>query len=187
MTDLPAATVILLAEDEALVRMFAADLLRDETGFKVIEAVNADEALTVLEATSDVRALVTDVEMPGSLDGFTLARLVHKAWPHIGIVVVSARVGPAPGDMPPDALFVAKPYSTTVLVDAVHAVLAARSDLILLPDAGPSSQEEPIAPETAAAIGSARPMLPVGLPLDPMQMAIGSVGGLAQPLSEPDE
>ena len=42
-------------------------------------------------------AVVTDVEMPGSLDGFTLARLVHKAWPHIGIVVVSARAGPGPG------------------------------------------------------------------------------------------
>jgi two-component system, response regulator PdtaR len=185
MADTPAPTVVLLAEDEALVRMFAADLLRDEAGFKVIEAVNADEALTVLEATSDVRALVTDVEMPGSLDGFTLARLVHKAWPHIGIVVVSARVGPGPGDMPLGARFVAKPYSTTALIDAVNAVLDARSGPILLPDA--TAAEQRIAPETVPATEPPRPLLPVGLSIDPLQAAIGSVGGLAQPLSEPDE
>ena len=95
-------TVILLVEDEALVRMFAADLLREEAGFKVIEAVDADEALTVLEAGPDVHALVTDVEMPGTLDGFTLARLVHKAWPSVlswrrrGPPTPKARCPPAP-------------------------------------------------------------------------------------------
>jgi CheY-like chemotaxis protein len=57
----------------------AADVLREDGGLKVIEVINADEILTALEATADIRALVTDVEMPGSLDGFTLARVVKQA------------------------------------------------------------------------------------------------------------
>ena len=179
-------TVILLVEDEALVRMFAADLLREEAGFKVIEAVDADEALTVLEAGPDVHALVTDVEMPGTLDGFTLARLVHKAWPQIGIVVVSARAAPAPSEMPPGARFVLKPYSIAGLIDAVRAVLDFDSGPILLP--GTAKADEASTPPSAIPPGDAgQPLLPVGVPLDPLQTAIGSVGGLAQPLAEPEE
>jgi CheY-like chemotaxis protein len=55
--------VVLVVEDQTLVRMFMADFL-DEAGFKVFEAVNADEALTVLQARPDVQAVVTDIEMP---------------------------------------------------------------------------------------------------------------------------
>jgi two-component system, response regulator PdtaR len=66
--------VVLVVEDQTLVRMFMADFL-DEAGFKVFEAVNADEALTVLQARSDVQAVVTDIEMPaGSMNGLKLAR-----------------------------------------------------------------------------------------------------------------
>src|SRR5918998_6850671 len=115
--------VVLLVEDEALVRMMAADVLREEGGFKVVEVVNADEALTVLEATADVRALVTDVGMPGSLDGFTLARVVKQAWPHIGVVVSSGRMAPGPKDLPSGALFIPKPYRPEALVTAVRTVL----------------------------------------------------------------
>jgi two-component system, response regulator PdtaR len=57
--------VVLLVEDEPLVRMFNADVL-DEAGFRVIEAVNADEAVALIEVRPDIRAVVTDVGMPGS-------------------------------------------------------------------------------------------------------------------------
>jgi CheY-like chemotaxis protein len=70
--DSQAPVVVLLAEDETLVRMVAAEMLREEGGFKTIEAADADQALTVLEAMANVQALVTDVEMPGS----SLAALV---------------------------------------------------------------------------------------------------------------
>ena len=70
--------IILLVEDEALVRMLASDILTEEAGYRVIEAVNADEALTLLEARPDVRLVFTDVDMPGSLNGFTLARIVDR-------------------------------------------------------------------------------------------------------------
>lgn len=67
-------TVVLLVEDEPLVRMTAADEL-DDAGFRVLEAKNADEALVVLEAhSSEVQVLFTDVNMPGSMDG---------AWGHV--------------------------------------------------------------------------------------------------------
>jgi CheY-like chemotaxis protein len=75
--------------------MFVSDALREEGNFRVIEAAYADEALTLLETAWDsVRVLITDVEMPGSMDGFTFTRVVRKAWPHIGLVVVSGRMRP---------------------------------------------------------------------------------------------
>lgn len=116
------SVVVLLAEDEAPVRMMAADVLREQGGFKVVAVVDADEALTVLEATTDVRALVADAEMPGSLDGFSLARVVKQAWPHIGIVVTSGTMAPGPQELPPSALFIPRPYRPAELIAAVREV-----------------------------------------------------------------
>lgn len=79
--------VALVAEDEVLLRMEAADLLND-AGFSVQEAVNAEGALGYLERHPEVQLLFTDVQMPGACDGFALAREVAQRWPHIAIVVV---------------------------------------------------------------------------------------------------
>ena len=65
--------VILLVEDEVLVRMVAADVLED-AGFTVLESTNAEEALRLLETRPDVQVLFTDVNMPGALDGLGLRR-----------------------------------------------------------------------------------------------------------------
>ena len=72
--------VILLGEDEPLVRMLGVDVLED-AGFAVVEATNAAEALKTLETTPEVRVLFTDVNMPGQMDGLQLARLVHEQRP----------------------------------------------------------------------------------------------------------
>jgi hypothetical protein len=93
-----AATVILVVEDEALVRMVVSDTLAD-AGYRVIDAVNADDALLLLGLRADVEAVVTDVQMPSKLDGF--ARIVAERWPGMGLVVSSAGAQPAPGDLPP--------------------------------------------------------------------------------------
>src|SRR5579864_352484 len=82
--------VILVVEDEALVRLAAVGMLED-AGFRMIEAVNADHALELLAADSDVQLLFTDVNMPGTINGLALARQVHDRWPHIGIMVASAK------------------------------------------------------------------------------------------------
>ncbi|MCD6070007.1 MAG: response regulator receiver protein, partial [Microvirga sp.] len=82
--------VILLVEDEPLVRMAAADDLQD-AGFHVLEAANADVALAVLESCSDdVQVLFTDIDMPGSMNGLALAESVQQRWPHISLLISSA-------------------------------------------------------------------------------------------------
>jgi CheY-like chemotaxis protein len=85
--------VVLVVEDETLMRMFMADFL-DEAGFKVFEAVTADEALTVLQARPDVQVVVTDIEMPGTMNDLELTRVVRKRWPGVGVVISSGRAPP---------------------------------------------------------------------------------------------
>jgi CheY-like chemotaxis protein len=164
-TNTPA--IVLLVQDEAILRMFVSDALREEGGFRVIEAANADEALTLLEAAGDnVQALITDVEMPGSMDGFTFTRVVRKAWPHIGLVVVSGRMKPQRDEVPEGSVFLAKPFAIPDLMNAVQSVLD---------------------PEPPVPAESAPPVLPAGIKIHQPHTSIGSAGGLAQPLPEPEE
>src|SRR5918994_5122827 len=90
--------VVLVVEDEPLVRMTAVDEL-EEVGFQVLEAANADVAMTVLEARSDeVQVLFTDVNMPGSMDGLALAERVHRRWSHIRLLISSGYARPYPDE-----------------------------------------------------------------------------------------
>ncbi|MBM1172247.1 response regulator [Microvirga arabica] len=114
---------ILVVEDEALVRMTLVDVLED-AGFKVIEAVHADEALRVLKAVWDIQAMVTDVEMPrGSINGFELARQVRASRRDIGVLIASGRAAPKPGDLPEGALFIGKPVHPETLVRLIGTLL----------------------------------------------------------------
>lgn len=119
--------VVLLAEDEPLVRMFNADAL-DEAGFRVVEAANGEEALSLFEARPDVSAVVTDVEMPGSIDGFALARHITDRQPFVGVLIVSGRVRPSKEDLPDESGFLAKPYSSAELLQALRTVLATHDE-----------------------------------------------------------
>jgi len=93
------AAVVLVVDDEELLRLHAADLLEEE-GFEVIEAPNAEAALQVLASRPDVRLLFTDIHMPGPLDGMDLARRVHERWPHVLLVVTSGRGRPSDDEIP---------------------------------------------------------------------------------------
>jgi CheY-like chemotaxis protein len=115
--------VVLLVEDELLVRMTAADEL-EEAGFQVLEAANADVALKVLEARSDeVLVLFTDVHMPGSMDGMELAEQVHARWPHVRILISSGYARPHQDEIPDDGRFMPKPYHGATLVRHVHELV----------------------------------------------------------------
>jgi two-component system, response regulator PdtaR len=115
--------LVLVVEDATPVRMFMADFL-DEAGFKVFEAVNADEALTVLKARPDVQAVVTDIEMPaGSMDGLNLARTIQERWPGIGIVVTSGRERPGPDDLSDKVAFLAKPYLPDTIINVIRQMV----------------------------------------------------------------
>ena len=106
-------------EDEPLVRLVAADILM-EAQFRVIEAADAEEALTVLKSEVDV--VLSDVEMPPGMNGYDLARHIHRNWPTVGLLVASGREWPRPHDLPPGAVFMGKPYSHATLVS--HALAA---------------------------------------------------------------
>src|SRR5215207_7060635 len=114
--------VVLLVEDEPLVRILLSELLT-ESGFRVVEAANAQEALTILGAELDVRVMLTNVDMPPGLNGYELARHVHELWPGVGILVTSGRQRPTNGDLPRGAAFLAKPMPNEVLVSYVKAAV----------------------------------------------------------------
>jgi hypothetical protein len=78
------STNILVVEDEMVLRMRAVDIVED-AGFTAVQAVNADEALSILESRSDISLLFSDIQMPGSMDGLKLAHAVHDRWPSIKI------------------------------------------------------------------------------------------------------
>src|SRR5580698_10928023 len=90
---------VLVVEDEMLLRMRAVDIVED-AGFTPIEAVNADQALAILESRSDIALLFTDIQMPGSMDGLKLAYAVHERWPPIKIILVSGQLNLSDSEKP---------------------------------------------------------------------------------------
>jgi DNA-binding NtrC family response regulator len=102
--------IVLVVEDELLVRMSAVDLV-EEAGFVALEAANADDAMAVIEGhDTDIHIIFTDIDMPGSMDGLGLARTVRDRWPLMRIIVASGHRTPAQADLPSGAAFFAKPY-----------------------------------------------------------------------------
>lgn len=112
---------ILIVEDELLIRFMLSDGLRDE-GYQVIEACNADEALTILE-TAIPDLLISDVRMPGSLDGLELLRTVRGTVPNLPVIITSGHVDPAEALGDGASLVARKPYSLETVFDAVRNVL----------------------------------------------------------------
>src|SRR6202020_219537 len=99
--------VVLVVEDEPIIRLGAVDLI-ESAGFEVIEARDADHAIEILNARRDIRIVVTDIEMPGSMDGLKLAAAIRDRWPPINIIITTGKVRPL--DIPANALFIPKPY-----------------------------------------------------------------------------
>ena len=123
MADVPSRQVVLVVEDEALVRMTAVGMI-EEAGFEVLEAANADEAILLLEARRDLTVVFTDIEMPGSMDGLRLAQAVRGRWPPIKIIATSGRYIVRDGDLPSGGLFLAKPYSSDQISSALRNLTA---------------------------------------------------------------
>ena len=102
--------VVLVVEDEFLLRMDAADMIL-AAGFEVVEAADADAAIGILEARNDIAVIFTDIQMPGSMDGLKLARAVRGRWPPIKIIATSG-VNVGETDLPEGGRFLPKPYSS---------------------------------------------------------------------------
>jgi CheY-like chemotaxis protein len=121
-------TVILIVEDEAIIRIATAALLED-AGYTVLEARDADEAVQILESRIDIRAVFTDIRMPGSIDGLRLAHAIRHRWPPIRLLVTSGLSTPTEEEFPTYARFLRKPY-------APRDVLRAFAELFS-PNSGP--------------------------------------------------
>jgi CheY-like chemotaxis protein len=115
--------VVLIVEDELLLRMNAVDMI-EAAGFEVVEAANADEAIEILEARRDIGVVFTDIQMPGSMDGLKLVRAVRGRWPPIKIVATSGHVGVAQTDLPEGGRFLPKPYSPGQIMDVLRELTA---------------------------------------------------------------
>jgi DNA-binding NtrC family response regulator len=118
--------LVLIVEDEPMIRDFVQEILEFEGGFRTESVENADQAVEYLEKHgADVSLLLTDVRMPGSMDGIALANLVAAKWSAIPIVVMSGHGTPGSDQLPADVLFIAKPWTITQLLDGVCNTLAA--------------------------------------------------------------
>ena len=101
--------VVLVVEDELLLRMNAAEMIAD-AGFDVVEAGNADDAIAILETRPDIHVVFTDIQMAGSMDGLKLAHFVRGRWPPIKIIATSGHHVFKDGDLPNGSIFLSKPY-----------------------------------------------------------------------------
>ncbi len=116
--------VVLVVEDDALIRELVAFTLQD-AGFDVLEAAHAAAALALLEDHGPrVTALVSDVQIPGRLDGLTLASHARRRWPHLGLVLASGRMRLPENDLPERCRFLRKPYGARDIVACVREAIS---------------------------------------------------------------
>jgi len=131
---------VLVVEDELVLRMNAVNMVED-AGFIPVEAINADQAISILEARSDISLLFTDIQMPGSMDGLKLAHAVHERWPHIKIILVSGQVNPSEAERPADSRFFGKPLGVDDMIVQIRDMVGAGT-LTIVPDASKVSRGE---------------------------------------------
>jgi CheY-like chemotaxis protein len=116
---------ILVVEDEVLIRVTAADALRDH-GYAVVEVSNGDDAMSLLLAgNTSIDVVFSDVRMPGVTDGFSLARWVRLNRPEIGVLLTSGYIGNAArsADVHAHGKLLSKPYDHQELVDRIQQLL----------------------------------------------------------------
>jgi len=113
---------ILIVEDEALILFDLIDFFED-AGFRVFEAADADEAIEILERERTIRVVLTDIQMPGSLDGLNLAHYVRDRFPPTALIVTSGALSPRPADMPIDSFFVPKPMNTRNVLAQIERLI----------------------------------------------------------------
>ena len=112
---------VLIVDDDQLQKLHTVAMVED-AGFVALEADNADQAVAILESRSDIALLLTDINMPGSMDGLKLAHAVGRRWPPIKIIVVSGQVRLSGYDLPTDSRFFAKPYQADTMISEIRSL-----------------------------------------------------------------
>jgi len=123
MTTRPAPIVVIVVEDEPLIRSIVLATFED-AGFVALEAADAADAIRILQLEADhVDALFTDVNMPGQMNGVMLAKHIRQNWPWIGLLIASGQVIPEVGDLPEDSRFFRKPYDLKMVVTGLRETI----------------------------------------------------------------
>jgi two-component sensor histidine kinase/ActR/RegA family two-component response regulator len=147
-------TNVLVVEDEMVLRMRAVDIVED-AGFTAVEATNADQAISVLEARSDISLLFSDIQMPGSMDGLKLAHAVHERWPQIKIILVSGQITPSSDEKPENSRFFGKPIDSKEMIAELQDMIGAGTLEVVSGQAGltvnPTRPSQSVAEETLTA------------------------------------
>lgn len=115
---------VLVVEDEVLIRMSITDALED-AGFIVIEAGDSGEAIRLFDAEPDIQAIVTDVHMPGPMDGFMFARHAQSLRPDVKALIVSGRFLPAETELSHARRFLSKPYRFDEVIETLVDMMGA--------------------------------------------------------------
>ncbi len=113
---------MLVVEDESLIRMNAMTMV-EEAGFEALAASDADEAIRLLESRNDIRAVFTDVHMPGTMDGIRLVRVVRNRWPPLALIVTSGQTNVPETDLPIGGRFLRKPYEAVQVETALRQLI----------------------------------------------------------------
>ncbi len=113
---------VLVVEDEPLIRLGAIEFV-EQAGCEALEAQNVDQAIGILEGRSDIRIVLTDVDMPGSMDGVRLAHYIRNRWPPIHLIVASGKAIIAEAQLPAGARFFAKPYPEHAIAETISRLL----------------------------------------------------------------
>jgi len=114
---------VLVVDDDPDARWLLAALLAEE-GYAVSEASNADDALRCLEKQPDIQAVLTDIQMPGSIDGFELAMRLTRESPEIAVLLISGREHPAANALPSGVKFLLKPWAPAEMLDQLKMLLS---------------------------------------------------------------
>lgn len=117
---------VLVVEDDPFIRLYLSDCLEEE-GYHVLEASNVLEAIAMLGRHGKIDALVTDIDMPGTLNGLDLARLVRGYAIDISIIVTSGGHVITVGDLPTGSRFIAKPYRMADVLSCLSIMIRAPS------------------------------------------------------------
>ena len=116
---------ILVIDDEIIARSVIADYLR-ACGYRVFEAGNADDAVTILNSDLDINIVFTDLELPGHSTGLELARWVRKHHPNVKVIVTSGHYSAAElaGELCEAGPPIAKPYHSDAVVERIRRLSA---------------------------------------------------------------
>lgn len=113
---------ILIVEDEVLFRLELADLF-EASGYRVLEAGDADEAIAVLDEDPSISIVLTDIQMPGSMDGLRLAHHVRDRYPPVSLVIASGALRPSASELPERSLYLSKPINPFQLLRQLNAAV----------------------------------------------------------------